>query len=171
MTRPTDFTALDFETAHGGKNSICQVGLVRYVSDRIDREISLLIRPPDNFYWSSFIAIHGITPADTENSPTFSEAWDQISPFIEGLHVVAHNGFSFDFPVLEGTLAHYGRPLPKYSKHDTFRLHHRGLAELCRLYEIPLKHHDALSDARACGALFMLPPTPKRAARSYRRRF
>jgi DNA polymerase-3 subunit epsilon len=45
------FTAIDFETAHGKRWSICQVGLVRVENGLITDELSILVRPPHNFYW------------------------------------------------------------------------------------------------------------------------
>ena len=65
------FTALDFETANGKRWSICQVGLVKVVGGTITDEVNFLVQPPDNYYWSNFIDIHGITPRHTANAPTF----------------------------------------------------------------------------------------------------
>lgn len=161
MPRPRTFTALDFETAHPGPNSICQVGLVRFVDGIEVEAVSMLVQPPGNFYWTKFIAIHGIRPADTEVAPTFGEIWPKIRPFLENEHVVAHNGFRFDFPVLAATLMHHGLPVPYYTAHDTYRIHRQGLAACCDLHRIELNHHEAVSDARACGRLFLIPGPKK----------
>ena len=48
------FTALDFETATGYRNSICQVGFVRVENGIITKEVNILVQPPDNYYWSRF---------------------------------------------------------------------------------------------------------------------
>jgi DNA polymerase-3 subunit epsilon len=151
----TTFTAIDFETAQGFRHSICQVGLIRIENGIITNEINLLVQPPDNYYWEKFIDIHGITPAKTANAPTFNQVWHKIEPFITGQNVVAHNGMNFDFPVLEKTLEHYGMHAPEYIKHCTYRLYKDNLASLCKEHEIPLNHHDALSDAKACAELFL----------------
>jgi DNA polymerase-3 subunit epsilon len=149
------FTAIDFETAQGYRHSICQVGIVRVENGIISEEINLLVQPPDNYYWEKFIDIHGITPEDTANEPTFNQIWYKIEHLIKDQDVVAHNGISFDFPVLEKTLEYYGMVAPHYNKHCTYRLYNDNLASLCEEYNIPLNHHDALSDARACAELFM----------------
>lgn len=151
-----DFTAIDFETAQGYRWSICQVGLVRVENGIITDELNLLVRPPDNYYWGKFINIHGITPKMTAHAPTFAEVWHQVQPFIENQAVVAHNGINFDFPVLSATLQYYGLSTPKYEKHCTYRIYRSGLAALCNSYNIPLHHHDALSDAKACAELFKM---------------
>lgn len=149
------FTALDFETATGYRNSICQVGLVRVENGIITKEINLLVRPPDNFYWNRFTDIHGISFTNTLNSLSFALIWPEILPYIEQQNVVAHNGFGFDFPVLDTTLKYYNIPIPSYNKFCTYKIYKSNLSNLCKQQHIPLNHHDALSDARACAALFL----------------
>ncbi|OQA00672.1 MAG: DNA polymerase III PolC-type [Bacteroidetes bacterium ADurb.Bin408] len=151
----TTFTAIDFETANPQGWSICQVGLVRYEAGVIVKEINFLVQPPDNYYWSNFIAIHGITPWHTVEAPVFSNVWAHIEPYIREQIVVAHNGLSFDFPVLTKTLTYYSIEAPDYVKKDTCRIYKKNLAALCTMHNIPLNHHDALSDARACGELYL----------------
>ena len=148
------FTAIDFETANGNPNSICQVGLVRIVDGIIASETDILIRPPRNYYWRNFVDIHGITPARTAFSPEFPAIWPQIAPFILGQNVVAHNS-SFDFNCLRQTLQHYHLPAPRFKGHCTLAIYKKGLAKLCAEQRIPLDHHNALSDARACAELFL----------------
>lgn len=150
------FTAIDFETACGTRNSICQVGLVKVENGIITEELNVLVQPPNNFYWDRFIDIHGITPRKTANIPTFDKVWHLVEPFITNQNVVAHNGMSFDFPVLSTTLSHYGMETPTYAKNCTYKLFGDNLASLCRKYKIELNHHDALSDAKACAKLFLI---------------
>lgn len=114
------------------------------------------MQPPDNYYWSRFTAIHGISGKDTMNAPSFDQIWHQIAPHIENQNVVAHNGFGFDFPVLNKTLEYYGLKIPVYNKFCTYKIYKSNLANLCEKFEIELNHHDALSDARACGELFRM---------------
>lgn len=149
------FTAIDFETATGYRNSICQVGLVRIENGIITQEVNLLVQPPDNYYWNRFTDIHGICAKDTLNSPTFDQIWQQIAPYIENQNVVAHNGFGFDFPVLDKTLDYYNLPTPDYNKFCTYKIYRSNLATLCEEHDIPLNHYDALSDARACAELWL----------------
>ena len=150
------FTAIDFETATGRRSSICQVGIVRVENGSMREKISILVQPPNNYYWDSFIDIHGITPEMTMNAPRFHLIWKQIFPFIENQHVVAHNGFAFDFQCLKQTLEHYKLSAPNYTGHCTYKLYGESLSSLCKKYNITLNHHDALSDAMACAELFNL---------------
>ena len=150
------YTAIDFETAQGKRWSICQVGLVRVENEIITAQLSILVQPPDNYYWNRFIDIHGITPEQTANAPTFDIVWQQIEPFIKNQQVVAHNGFAFDFNCLAKTLEYYGLATPEFTGHCTYRIFGDNLSSLCKQYNISLNHHEALSDARACGELFKI---------------
>jgi DNA polymerase-3 subunit epsilon len=152
----SNFTAIDFETAHGKRWSICQVGLVHVEKGIIKEQLSILVQPPGNFYWDRFIDIHGITPEHTAQAPTFDKVWNKIDPFIRSKNIVAHNGFSFDFHCLNKTLEYYGIEPPKYNGHCTYRIFGENLAYLCMVNKIPLNRHDALSDAMACSELYKL---------------
>lgn len=149
------FTAIDFETAQGYRWSICQVGLVRVENGIVTQEVNILVQPPGNYYWNRFTDIHGIAAKDTFNSPNFAQVWHQIAPYIENQNVVAHNGFGFDFPVLNATLDYYSLLTPDYNKFCTYKIYRSNLATLCQEHNIQLNHHDALSDARACGELYL----------------
>ena len=150
------FTAIDFETAQGYRHTICQVGLIRVENGIITKEINLLVQPPDNYYWKKHTDIHGITAQDTKDSPTFDKVWHKIEPFIKDQLVVAHNGPRFDFDVLKKTLEYYEMKVPEYEKNCTYRIFNDNLASLCSKHNIPLNHHDALSDAKACAELYLI---------------
>lgn len=152
----TSFTAIDFETAQGKRWSICQIGLVRVENQIITEQLSILVQPPNNYYWDNFIDIHGISPEQTAFAPTFDTIWHQIEPFIKNQNVVAHNGFAFDFHCLKQTLEYYDISTPEFTGHCTYKIYGSNLASLCSQYKISLNHHDALSDARACAQLFSL---------------
>jgi DNA polymerase III subunit epsilon len=148
------FTAIDFETANSNANSICQIGLIRVEDARVVKEINLLVQPPRNYYWSNFIAIHGISPSMTAFSPSFAEVWHIIEPLISCQNIVAHN-ISFDNNCLKKTLSYYHLSQPDYKTYCTYRIYRKKLSTLCQEHKIPLQHHDALSDARACATLFL----------------
>ncbi|WP_316751477.1 3'-5' exonuclease [Pedobacter gandavensis] len=148
-----NFTAIDFETAQGKRWSICQVGLVRVENGIIKETINRLVCPPDNIYFYRNTEIHGITAERTRRSPDFSTVWKEISSFIDGQTVVAHNG-AFDFSCLTQTLDYYKIAQPVYEKQCTYKIYGQKLAALCQEYRIPLNHHDALSDALACAELY-----------------
>lgn len=148
-----NFNAFDFETGNPKRWSICQVGIVRVELEVVISELNLLVQPPNNEIWSRFTAIHGIHWQDTVGQPTFDQLWPQIQLHIEGQVVVAHN-MGFDGSCLDQTLNYYDIPRPDFERQCTYRLYKKGLGELSNEYDIPLNHHDALSDARACAELY-----------------
>ncbi len=149
------FTAIDFETSQGKRWSICQVGLVRIENGIVKEKFSILVQPPNNYYWDNFSEIHSITPDMTLNSPTFDKVWEAIEPLIQNQNLVAHNA-KFDFTCLKQALGYYGIEEPEYTGHCTYRIFKKSLNILCEEFQIPLKHHDALSDALACSELFKI---------------
>ena len=152
----SSYTAIDFETAQGKRWSICQVGFVRVENQIITEQLSILVQPPNNYYWNNFIDIHGISPEQTADAPTFDKIWHLIEPFIKNQNVVAHNGFAFDFHCLKQTLEYYEILSPEFTGHCTYKIYGDNLASLSRQYKIDLNHHDALSDAKACSELFLI---------------
>ena len=68
-----NFAAIDFETATGCRNSACSVAVTAVEDGKMKDVYYSLIQPPMNKYNYFNIQIHGITPNDTKNAPTFAE--------------------------------------------------------------------------------------------------
>ncbi len=149
------FTAIDFETAVGKRYSICQIGLVRVENGNIVDEIDMLIQPPFNEYFPMNTSIHGISARMTKNSPTFAQVWSSIKHFFENQEVVAHNA-SFDMSCLKQVLEYYKLEPVKLTSNCTLKIYGEKLNLLCAKYHIPLDHHNALSDAKACAKLYQM---------------
>jgi DNA polymerase-3 subunit epsilon len=157
------YAAIDFETATGDRNSACAVGIVTLDSGAISDTFYTLIQPPDNYYWSDFTEIHGITDKDTAGTPTFAALFPQILARLQGRTLIAHNA-TFDSGVLLGTMTHYGIRTDELAASEwvcTMRLYQRlgfkpsGLDACCKRLGIALDHHNALSDALGCAELFL----------------
>ena len=104
----------------------------------------------------------GISAATVKDTPTFEVLWKEIQPMMESGILVAHNAV-FDLSVLKACLGAYditwkksvrylctvqaGRKLLPGMKHN--------LNILCDYYGIPLDHHKADSDSRACAELLL----------------
>jgi len=153
--RERDFTAIDFETATGIRNSICQIGICRVKNGEIVYKNSILVQPPGNEYSKFNIQIHGIRPSMTKNEPFFLDVWNEIKPLIEDQLVIAHNT-DFDVDCLRATLNFYYLPFPVFETYCTYKSSGLGLADLTESLDVELlKHHDALADATACAECFM----------------
>ena len=155
-----NFTAIDFETANYDRASACALGIVVVRAGNIVDSKSWLIRPPKLYFRPDFIAIHGITPEDVRDKSGWDGLWPEISTYISGQTIVAHNA-PFDISVLRGMLDEYGIKHPTY---DYFcscvlarkiwpNLQNHKLNTVSDFLGIALKHHDALSDAQACAQI------------------
>jgi DNA polymerase-3 subunit epsilon len=152
--------AIDFETADYGRDSACSVALVRVEGDRIVRTEHRLIRPPRRQF--VFTYIHGIRWEDVADAPPFAEVWPAIAPILEGAVFLAAHNASFDKGVLQACCAAAGLPDPGLQFVCTVRLSRRAwslpshaLDSVCRHLDIPLRHHEALSDAEACARILV----------------
>ena len=165
-----NFTAIDFETATGSRNSACALAIVTVNDGVITEQYETLIQPPDNYFWRRFTEIHGISWRDTLNAPTFAALYPEIRNRLRGRILVAHN-IDFDRDVLQKTMAHYrldytDLQIPYWQ--CTLAIYRaKGfkpatLDACCDRLSIPLNHHNALSDALACAELYLRKdqPTP-----------
>ncbi|HEX5278069.1 MAG TPA: 3'-5' exonuclease [Fluviicoccus sp.] len=153
-----EFVALDFETADYGADSACAIALVRVRNDTIIKRTYSLIRPPRSYF--RFTHIHGLRWSDVADQPTFAELWPSIvDEFADVDFVAAHNA-SFDKGVLAACCAAAGLVMPdvrfectvKLAK-KTWGLKRANLAAVSEFLNIPLVHHQALSDAEACARI------------------
>lgn len=164
-----EFVAIDFETATWHKDSACAVGIVHVKNEEIVEEFYTLIQPPGNEYMYHNTKVHGITAKDTLTAPTFEEIYPKLKSLMQGKMVVAHNE-SFDRNVLYHTMESYGLnysdlqiksrwecTVKIFRKKGNFKV---NLAACCARYDIPLDHHNALSDARACAKLYLIHKMP-----------
>ena len=158
-----NFVAIDFETATGFKDSICQIGIAEVVDGAVKETKSWLVQPPLNLYWGGNIEIHGITPEMTEDSPNFSQVWAEVKQFLEGKIVVAHNT-SFDMYCLRDVLLLYEIEYPSFdyicscktAKKIFPELVNHKLGTVSKALDIQLeKHHDACADAVACAQIML----------------
>lgn len=159
----TNFIAIDFETATGKRASVCEAGICVVKEGRVVETKSWLIRPENNQYSYWNIKIHGIRPEQTENAPSFSDVWKEISAYLKDCPIlVAHNA-AFDISCIRHSLDMYGLEKPEVRYYCTLRaarhLYDFGcntLDYLCDQFEIPYgTHHRAGDDAQMCARLFL----------------
>lgn len=154
------FVALDFETADRKRDSACSLALVRVEKNQIVRTESRLIRPPRKEF--EFTRIHGLTWEMVQDAPDFAAVWTELEPMLEGASfLVAHNA-SFDRSVLKACCEAAGLAPPALPFHCSVALARRRwslrrarLPDVCAFLGIPLRHHDATSDAQACARIVL----------------
>ena len=159
------FAAIDFETATSERSSACAVGVVLFEQGSPTDTLSSLIRPPGNQYDPFNTYIHGIGPSDTRHSPEFPDVWERVTGMLDGRLVIAHNT-AFDLSVLRRSAEHYGYEPAPFPFACTYRIARSAMPDaeswsldvLADEFEIPLSHHDPLSDAQAAGLLWLTLP-------------
>ena len=154
----TEFVALDFETADFGADSACAIALVRVRDNQIIKRTYSLIRPPRSYF--RFTHIHGIRWSDVADQPSFGELWPAIAAEFDGVEFVAAHNADFDRGVLAACCAMASVPMPQVRFECTVKLARRvwklrpaNLAAVSQFLNIPLNHHQALSDAEACAKI------------------
>lgn len=159
-----NFLAIDFETATPKRASICEVGICVVRNGEVVETRSWLVQPEDNLYSYWNVQCHGIDSKDTENSPSFSEVWEEIERLYLGEFdtFVAHNA-PFDRGCLESSAELYNIHLPKLKWHcslkkarEVYDFECNTLEYLCGQLGIPEgRHHRAGDDAEMCARLYL----------------
>ena len=165
---------VDVETACPDHGAVCAIGVAVVHAGRVHRERHWYIDPGTRFD-PRFIGIHGITPDMVRGRPPLRAIWKDLLAFVEVSVAaavdppliagavpaaepmfVAHNA-QFDKRQVEAAI---GCALPfrlactvAMSRRAFPRLHRHNLATVAAHLKIPLRHHDALSDARACALI------------------
>ncbi len=152
--------AFDVETPNRYNNRISAIGITVIEDGEITQSLGVLVDPETEF--DAFnVALTGITPEAVHGKMTFPQLWERIGPAFSQNLLLAHNA-PFDMGVLAKCLRHYAVDAPETLRYAcTCRMARRfypymsrhGLADMCELFRIPLDHHKADSDARACALL------------------
>lgn len=154
------FVAVDFEIANARHDSACAVGLAACSRGHVVQSRSFLIRPPSRRF--TFTGLHGLGWEDVREAPTFADLWPTLQESLgQATFVAAHNA-KFDRRVLNACCARYRLRPPRKRFVCTVELSRRrwpmasaSLPDVCRRLGIPLRHHDAGSDALACARIVL----------------
>ena len=161
-----NFVAIDVEYATSNDQSICQFGLA-VVQDAIIVETRRWnIQPINNKYDKSTSDVHGMTSETTKDCPILPEVWPEISSYLDGSEIWAHNGLSVEDHVIEKNLAAYNIPHEHYQIYDSMQLFIRqdtsiwnagcGLENCLYAMGLPCEHHhDAGDDAAMCAQIII----------------
>lgn len=150
-----DFIAVDLENADSDRLA-CSLGVAAVKNKEIVFTKYWLIKPGENRYGNVQMMIHGITPKHTANEPEFPAFYKELEELFNNEILVAHN-CSSDRSILNKTCQYYGlnefRPSQWICTHKTLNI--GTLKVCCDMFNIPLDHHNALSDAIACAKLYL----------------
>ena len=164
-TNGNSFVAIDFETANDKYYSACSLGIVVFERQQPIERKTFLINPPTKFDPIN-ISIHGITEDMVKDAPTFDKVWPLVYPYLTSFRVVMYS--DFDAKVLKSLIRKYDlKPIGSSSicldcfdvcqaARDTIvGLTNYKLPTVCQYLGIGgLNHHEAASDAEACGKIY-----------------
>jgi len=144
------------------RDRIIQIAMVKlHKNGKPDEELSMLINPGIPIAEEA-MKVHGITPKDLANKPTFAQVAQKIQDFIGNADLGGYNSNRFDVPMLMEEFARVGMEfdISKRRLIDAQRIFYkmepRTLVAAYRFYcQKELEGaHDALADVRATLAVF-----------------
>lgn len=156
------YVAFDVETPNRANDRMSAIGVAVVENGLIVEEFSTLVNPEEEFDWFN-IQLTGITPEAAERAPAFPEVWETLRPIFSSGLLVAHYA-PFDMGVLSKCLHSYGVSWRRWADYACTvqmgrrqypRLPNHKLNTLCAYLDIPLEHHRAGSDSRACAELII----------------
>jgi DNA helicase-2/ATP-dependent DNA helicase PcrA len=158
-----DFTAVDLETTGKDVESaeIVEIAAVRVRDGKVVDEYQTRVKPRVPITFGAQ-ATHGISEEDVAESPYFETMWPEFRAFCGSDILVAHNGYTFDFPILRRMAAKLqgGTDFSTYDTLPLARTLHatsRRLEHLAKRYGIATgKSHRALDDCLTLAKLFPL---------------
>jgi DNA polymerase III subunit epsilon len=162
LTRDLVFFDVETTGLNVLRDRILQIALIKYPKGGGEPvELSMLINPsmpiaPDA------MAIHGITPKDLANKPTFQQVAQQLYDFIGNADLGGYNAARFDIPMLMEEFARVGLELDVTNRRIIdaqrifYKMEPRTLKAALRFYcQKDLEDaHDALADVRATVEVF-----------------
>lgn len=118
-----DYVVFDLETTGKDPNTcgIVELAAVRIENGKIVAEYQRLINPGIPIEKEAR-EVHNISEEDIKDMPAISEVWSEFLNFIGNHLLVAHNGFSFDFKIMDRIAKKQGLPRLANLRYDSLIL-------------------------------------------------
>ena len=158
----TNFTAIDLETTDNDTRTaeIVEIAAVRVREGKIVDRYSSFVKPRVPIA-AAAAATHGIKASDVAAAPYFEDIWPAFRSFCGADVIVAHNGYDFDFRILNRMAKAAGKQFD-FTMFDTLPLARdlfptsRKLVDLARHFGIDTgKSHRALDDTLALAQVLL----------------
>ena len=156
LEKPLVFFDIESTGLNVIKDRIVQIALIKFEPEGNTVELEMLINPGIPISPEA-MAVHGITPEDVKNKPTFMQVADQLFEFIGNADLAGYNSNRFDVPMLMEEFGRAGIDFEIDSRRliDVqkifYKMEPRTLSAALRFYaQKELEDaHDALADVRA----------------------
>lgn len=157
LTRDLVFFDVETTGLNVIRDRILQIALIKYPKNNAEpQELTMLINPGVPISEES-MAIHGFTPKDLANKPTFAQVSKQLFDFIGNADLAGYNAARFDIPMLMEEFDRVGLEFEINSRRIIdvqrifYKMEPRTLKAALRFYcqKELTDAHDALADVRA----------------------
>lgn len=157
-----DFITIDFEVTNRYEYSPCAVAIYEFENNQINKLLSTLINPGEVFFDPMFVSLHGITEEMVQNSPGIEQVMHEICNIIPNKFIFAHNA-GYDISKLLTGCNLYNISVPYFEYADSLMVAKRTWTKLVNykldtiseFLNLKLQHHNADSDAIACGRIIL----------------
>ncbi len=144
------------------RDRIVQIAIVKYLKKGGEPEELVLLINPGIPISEEAMAVHGITPKDLRNKPTFQQAAQKIYDFIGNADMAGYNSNRFDIPLLMEEFARVGLEFDMSKRRSIdiqrlfYKMEPRTLRAALRFYcqKEMVNAHDALADVKATVDVF-----------------
>ena len=157
-----EFLTIDFETASRYEYSPCSVSIYSFNNGKKEQLLSTLINPGDVYFEPKLVKLHGITQDSVKNAPKIQDVLKDICNIISNKFIFAHNA-GFDISQIIHGCNIYDIKIPDFQYADSLMIAKRTwkglinykLDTVSEHLNISLNHHNANSDAIACGEIII----------------
>lgn len=157
-----DFLTIDFEVASRWEYSPCSVSIYKFTENSYNKIYSTLINSGDVFFDPQLVKLHGITFDMVQDAPSLSNVMQEICNIIKDNFLFAHNA-TYDILKIITGCKECNINIPNFKYADSLMLAKRTwkglinykLDTICDFLNIDLNHHNADSDAIACGKIVL----------------
>ena len=162
LTRDLVFFDVETTGLNVMRDRILQIALIKYPTDGSEpTELSLLINPEIPIEVEA-MSVHGITPQDLADKPTFAQVAPQLFDFIGSADMGGYNSARFDVPMLMEEFARVGIDFDVSQRRMIdvqrifYKMEPRTLRAALKFYcQRDIEDaHDALADVRATADVF-----------------
>lgn len=157
-----EFLTIDFEVASRYEYSPCSVAIYKFTENSCAKLYSTLINSGDVFFDPQLVKLHGITAKMVQNAPSINIVMKEICNIIKDNFLFAHNA-TYDILKIINGCTYHNIDIPNFKYADSLMVAKRTwkglinykLDTVSDFLNIELNHHNADSDAIACGKIML----------------
>jgi len=158
-----NYIVFDLETTgkNPDNNRIVEIAAVKIKNGKIVDEFQSLINPGIPIDPEAQ-KVHNISDDDVKDSPSIQKIWPEFTDFIEDNLLLAHNGYAFDFKILDRVAREFNHPKLKNTRYDSlilarnlFPSAQNSIDGLVNRYKLDAgERHRALDDVKVLHEIF-----------------